>query len=696
MEYLDFELELGSGQGPNYPVSVRSPAGEIQGTMRFPFSELQLENQLQSLEIALLESDGRQFGTRRRSLSPDQMRVQAFGQVLFEALFTGDVRSLFDVSREEARNEGKGLRLQLRILCPELAALPWEFLYDQREGEYISLSTTTPIVRYPEILQPLRPLTVSPPLRILGMAVSPTDLEPLDIANEQQRVNRALADLHSEGLVELTWLTGQTWGDLQRAMLREGPWHVFHFIGHGGFDPHSDEGLIALADETGKAHLLPARQLAQVLSDHFPLRLVFLNSCEGARGSRLDIFSSTAATLVRRNIAAVVAMQYEISDQAAIDFSRSFYTNIAAGTPVDVAVAAGRQAISAYAPTTLEWGTPVLYMHSRDGRLFDITLRPPVSGERQLSQHYDAARQALEAHDWPKAIAELEVVRRINAGYRDVQARLTEAERQQGLAELYDEARRLYQAGDWPEVVAIFARIKAIDPAYPDPEGLLRSVRDRLQAQQAEDARQHDLAARYAQALTELEAEHWPAAVRLLEQIVAEQPDYRDAASKLREAQQRQLKQPYAEAAQDAQRFRYDAYISYVDREPDASWVWETLVPRLVQGGLRIAVSGDVKEPGVAQVVGIERGIKQAKRTVIVLSEAYLVDHYADFENVLAQTMGIQEGTYRLLPVKIEPIDDCRLPLRLNMLTTLDLAHPHRASREFDRLVQALRGPLPG
>ncbi|CCF82517.1 hypothetical protein NITHO_1250001 [Nitrolancea hollandica Lb] len=116
----------------------------------------------------------------------------------------------------------------------------------------------------------------------------------------------------------------------------------------------------------------------------------------------------------------------------------------------------------------------------------------------------------------------------------------------------------------------------------------------------------------------------------------------------------------------------------------------------MVQGGLRIAVSGDVKEPGVAQVVGIERGIKQAKRTVIVLSEAYLVDHYADFENVLAQTMGIQEGTYRLLPVKIEPIDDCRLPLRLNMLTTLDLAHPHRASREFDRLVQALRGPLPG
>jgi hypothetical protein len=145
----------------------------------------------------------------------------------------------------------------------------------------------------------------------------------------------------------------------------------------------------------------------------------------------------------------------------------------------------------------------------------------------------------------------------------------------------------------------------------------------------------------------------------------------------------------------DEEGFRYDAYVSYVDREPDATWVWETLVPSLEGAGLHVAVSGDVEEPGVARVVNVERGIKQAKRTVIVLSEAYLADNMADFENVLAQTMGIQEGAYRLLPVKIAPIDESRLPVRLSMLTTLDLTHPRRAEREFDRLVQALQGPLP-
>ena len=61
----------------------------------------------------------------------------------------------------------------------------------------------------------------------------------------------------------------------------------------------------------------------------------------------------------------------------------------------------------------------------------------------------------------------------------------------------------------------------------------------------------------------------------------------------------------------------------------------------------------------------------------------------------MAQTLGIQEGTYRLLPVKIAPIDASQLPVRLSMLTTLNLTHAHRAEREFDRLVRALQGPLP-
>jgi CHAT domain/TIR domain len=146
---------------------------------------------------------------------------------------------------------------------------------------------------------------------------------------------------------------------------------------------------------------------------------------------------------------------------------------------------------------------------------------------------------------------------------------------------------------------------------------------------------------------------------------------------------------------QKPENFQYDAYVSYVEQEPDTTWVWDVLLPRLEQSNLRIAVSGDIGSPGVARVVNIEQGIRQAKRTIIVLSEAYLANYEATFENILGQTMGIQEGTYRLLPVKAVPFDSSQLPTRLSMLTTLDLAHPRRAKGEFERLIKALQEPLP-
>lgn len=141
--------------------------------------------------------------------------------------------------------------------------------------------------------------------------------------------------------------------------------------------------------------------------------------------------------------------------------------------------------------------------------------------------------------------------------------------------------------------------------------------------------------------------------------------------------------------------FEFDAYISYVDRDPDSTWVWDVLLPKLEEARLRIAVSGDSARPGVPRLIDIEQGIQQSKRTIVVLSENYLLDNMTTFESALGQSMGIQEGSYRLLPVKIMSLDGVELPVRLSMLTTLDLSHPRRSEREFKRLVQSLQSPLP-
>jgi hypothetical protein len=341
--------------------------------MHFPFDELALENHLLALKIALLQSGGR----FRLALSPEEQRVKDFGKDLWSALLTGEVRNRYDVSLERANREGKGLRLKLRIQDPKLASLPWEFMYEPRQHEYLCLSRSTSVVRYLELPQPVQPLAVKPPLRILGMAASPTDLHPLDLAREKQRVEEAVKSLQANGLVELTWLKGQTWRDLQEAM-QTGVWHIFYFIGHGGFDCNADEGLIALADDEGKTQRFRATHLGRLLAGHHSLRLVILNSCEGARGSEHDIFSCTASILVQRGIPAVLAMQYEITDRAAIEFARAFYRALANGLPVDAAVTEARMAVSFAIENTIEWGTPVLYMRSPDGVLFDIKGIKPV------------------------------------------------------------------------------------------------------------------------------------------------------------------------------------------------------------------------------------------------------------------------------------------------------------------------------
>lgn len=391
MRYLDFDLEIDPGTGGVYAVTTRSLAGEGRGTIRFPFDEHSLRERRKDLQIALLQS----LISARQVLSPEQQVVQDFGKQLFEAVMIGDIRSRYDVCRQKAASEQTetGVRVRLNIRPPELVALPWEFLYDERQGEYICFSRYTTLIRYLGLTQPIPPLTVVPPLRILCMIATPADRVQLDTSREQERLTEALGDLEKQGLVELHWLAGQTWKDLQRE-LWHGPWHIFHFIGHGSFDSGLQEGILALADEVGKTQIFSATQLSRLLADHRSLRLVLLNACEGARSDGKDVFSSTAATLARGGIPAVLAMQYAISDHAAIRLTQTFYEALAEGQAVDEAVAEARKAISFSASRTLEWGTPVLYLRSTDGTLFTL----PQMGQQRRAEKTQPEEQPERVH----------------------------------------------------------------------------------------------------------------------------------------------------------------------------------------------------------------------------------------------------------------------------------------------------------
>lgn len=382
MEYLDFDIEVGPGHAESYPAAVlNSPAGQAQATLDWPFKAQELESYLQQLQFALFASDA----IRRKAARA----MQKFGQRLFDALFVDDLRGCYDVSRMLAGQKNAGLRLRLRISPSELAVVPWEYLYDSRLGEYLCLIKQTPLVRYLALPQPIQPLKVRQPLRILGMIASPKDQPALHIQREQAYLEEAIRNLIAEGLVELTWLSGQTWRDLHQAM-QGGPWHIFHFIGHGTSDPSSGDGVLMLAKETGETDLQSAQQIGRLLGDHHSLRFIVLNACQGAQSDTQELFSGTATTLARRGIPAVLAMQYKITNSAAIELTRSLYAALAGGLPVDEAVTEARKAISFSTANSLEWGTPVLYMRSPDGVLFDL---PKPISQSQPQQKQSAARK---------------------------------------------------------------------------------------------------------------------------------------------------------------------------------------------------------------------------------------------------------------------------------------------------------------
>ena len=360
-------IEVAIARGPTgYRVEVvRCPAGEASADIALDVDALSAQRK--AVEEAVLLSL-----VQSRKVFPEEQRVRGIGQALFGPLFgTGAV-----AGRYRAAERDEDLRIVLRINDPALAGLPWEAMYDEESGGYVCRRHQ--LVRHVDVPAAAAPLTVTPPLRILGIVSSPRGLPQLDVDKEKEQLGRALSRLTADGLVELAWAPSATWADLHDTLLG-GTWHALHFIGHGDFDPSHNEGILALTSEDGRMHMVDGSRFVDMLRQARPVpRLVVLNSCSGAASGVTDLFSGTAAALVRGGVTAVDAMQYEITDAAAIAFARGFYSAIARGRGVDEAVSSTRVAILGLSGRTLEWVTPVLYLRGEETRLFTI---PAASAE---------------------------------------------------------------------------------------------------------------------------------------------------------------------------------------------------------------------------------------------------------------------------------------------------------------------------
>lgn len=367
MSYLDFDLLI-ERTGDTYRARVlHSPAGEATATFVSPLSDLERENFLLRL--------GRPRQGVRRLESAEMELAKKVGARLYQSAFGGEVQSCLQASLYEAGRREQGLRIRLRLSeVPELADLPWEYVYNPSLNRFLVLSTETPIVRYLDIPERIRPLAVRPPIRILAVLSNPGDYAQLDIEREWAKLLQALEPSVRLGRAIVERLGKATLTEL-RHRLRADEYHILHFIGHGGFERGREEGVLILETEEGRGTRLSGERLGTLLLNQGSLRLVVLNACEGGRASPSDPFAGVAQTLLQQRIPAVVAMQFEITDEAAITFAQEFYSQLAEGRPVDACVAEARRSIYLQG-NDLEWGVPVLYMRSADGRIFDMEGEP--------------------------------------------------------------------------------------------------------------------------------------------------------------------------------------------------------------------------------------------------------------------------------------------------------------------------------
>jgi CHASE2 domain-containing sensor protein len=297
----------------------------------------------------------------------------------------------------QAREFGLRIRLMLATANPEVSAVPWEFLYADAQGGFLACSIETPLVRFLEVNRPLRRPEARLPLHLLAVIPSVPDL---NVDAEKEQLNRAVKDI--EPPVTITFLEGIVTRERFSDALTTEDIDILHFVGHGKFE--EDRGYLRLNLTEFDADWIDHEALGKLVLNRRALKLVVLNTCLGAEMSTSHAFSGIAPQLVMCGVPAVVAMQYPITDREALTFVHAFYSALFQGSSrgsVEAAMCAGRTALDRDFPGTRAVGLPILFIHYKEGVLFQV-----VSGTGKLIR--DAPYRAVEAAKQRALIRELE------------------------------------------------------------------------------------------------------------------------------------------------------------------------------------------------------------------------------------------------------------------------------------------------
>ena len=298
------------------------------------------------------------YTNREQGSLPSDDEMVRFGGELFETVFQGDVRRLYDEAR--ARQQNRKLDIVFTSMIPWIAEKPWEFSYDTVRNSFLATEEVH-LVR--NVLTAV-PAYASPPrrgpLRILVGSAQPVGFVPLSVEQEVDVIRRGFLPLIDAGLVAVEVLARATPRKILE-YLSTGNFTVVHIIGHGTFDDSKEEGALFFENEQGESIPLSERSVREIFCRR-GVSLVFLNACQTGSGGRRRFNKGIAQALVAHGLPAVVANQYSVLDTSATSFAQHFYWSLAHGMSIGQAACEARIAVNCSLQGELiDWAVPVVY-----------------------------------------------------------------------------------------------------------------------------------------------------------------------------------------------------------------------------------------------------------------------------------------------------------------------------------------------
>jgi hypothetical protein len=334
----------------------------------------------------------RSYINEGRGQMPADKELVDFGEVLFETLFPGAVRRLYDTARSLQRSER--LNVILTSTIPWVADKPWELAHDPVRKTSLATEELH-FIRNVMTAVPAEIIDDRQRLRILVASSQPVNLGKLSLEEEEAVIRRGFEPLREAGLADVDVLARATPASLH-GYVSTGCYSVVHFIGHGEYDTATDTGFLIFQDEQGNPYRVNDQSAREILCGR-ALRLVFLNACETGQGGRADFNSGIAPALVAGGVPIVVANQYKVLDTSATFFAQHFYWALAQGMGVGEAAREARVAVNySLSGESIDFGVPVVYARDPNSRLcpsrkIDVKTMPSpavrLSGRRSVAQH---------------------------------------------------------------------------------------------------------------------------------------------------------------------------------------------------------------------------------------------------------------------------------------------------------------------